>query len=190
MTQKENGLKREFEQNEMTIMTIECKGLTLWWFIQANPADFQCPLVLWRPLDFKPNDYLGQCASINPIFGFMMRIWSRSKWTKDLEIAHAPFIDAVRNICLSPFFILLAGALLYLSASLMVDLFEWILIRAGMIKTRKFIEVFPFSYLFLFCSVKASVRLSTPFISFTLPHVTDENIENERKKKRDKGLRL
>ncbi|GAB5359134.1 hypothetical protein AAMO2058_000518400 [Amorphochlora amoebiformis] len=104
-------------------------------------ADFGCPTVKWYALDFKPNKYLGPCHKIDPVLGHTMRVWNRYNWTEAMENAHEPYINAVRNIALSPFAIMIVGIVLYLTLSLIVDVIEWLLMSVGMIRTRRYVEV-------------------------------------------------
>eukprot|EP00466_Bigelowiella_natans_P019654 jgi/Bigna1/82205/fgenesh1_pg.89_\ len=120
---------------------------------RGDAQSFRCPKVSWKQLDFNPNLYLGDCQRLDPIHGHMMRIWNRYEWTTDLkevcEIsdkegggrAHAPFIDAVRSIVLSPFIILMFGVVTYVGVQVTIALLEYVLILAGMVRKHTYVEV-------------------------------------------------
>jgi len=108
---------------------------------RGPPTDFVCPKVTWRELNFNPNDHLGNCGRVDPIHGFMMRIWDRSDWSDDLTEAHRPFVDAVRNIMLSPFVILLGAVLLYMGVYIIIFVLEWVFMSAGIIRQARYVEV-------------------------------------------------
>ena len=107
----------------------------------ANADDLTCPRVQWQQMNFKPNDYLGDCRDIAAIHGRMVRLWDRGDWTKGMETAHEPYIQALRNIALSPFVILIAGLIIMASGALISAIVEWFLMSADLIKQNKYAVV-------------------------------------------------
>ncbi|GAB5373370.1 hypothetical protein AAMO2058_001745300 [Amorphochlora amoebiformis] len=108
---------------------------------RGQSSSFVCPKVTWRELDFVPNDYLGACARIDPILGRMMRIWDRGEWSDVLRDAHRPYITAIRSIALSPFVIIIGASMLYTGIMVLIFILEWIFTSAGLIRTRRVVEV-------------------------------------------------
>jgi hypothetical protein len=78
---------------------------------------------------------------ITPVFGYMFRGFARSAWTQQLEDAHEPFVQAIRQIALSPFYILLCLIAIYTFAQILFFISEWILLRADYLRENPYVKV-------------------------------------------------
>merc|ERR1712207_84730 len=59
----------------------------------------------------------------------------------DLEDAHRPFIEAMRSIVLSPFFILLVLIIVFIIGTMIAGMVEMILLRTGLIRENPYAKV-------------------------------------------------
>jgi len=96
----------------------------------------------WRELAYAPTaSTLGNCSRLLPIHGHMMRVFATEAWTDDIRNGYVPFVEAMRNICLAPFYILLVAILLLLIVELFLMLVEIALIKANLVRQNIFAKV-------------------------------------------------
>ena len=76
-----------------------------------QPIDkIDCAEVEFYYWDFEATEVLeDNCPSITPVHGIMYRGWVRDWINDQLWDEHVIFIRAIRNICLSPFYILIVA---------------------------------------------------------------------------------
>eukprot|EP00465_Bigelowiella_longifila_P014903 CAMPEP_0185262688 /NCGR_PEP_ID=MMETSP1359-20130426/10763_1 /TAXON_ID=552665 /ORGANISM="Bigelowiella longifila, Strain CCMP242" /LENGTH=391 /DNA_ID=CAMNT_0027849707 /DNA_START=21 /DNA_END=1196 /DNA_ORIENTATION=+ len=115
-------------------------------------------MVQFQALDFDPNLYTGPCGAIEPSLGRLIRVWDRQMWSDDLAEAHRPFVEAFRNIVVSPFVLLLAGVILSIGIFILISITEWYMMTNGIIRAARY------------CKVPVVIRLNTPANSFQPSH--------------------
>jgi len=82
-----------------------------------------------------------ECPSITPVFGNMYIGFVRKWVNAQLLESHKPFILAVRNIALSPFFILLGGILCLIVVYLLGFMMESMLIRFDLFRENLYAKI-------------------------------------------------
>ena len=109
----------------------------------AAPTDkIVCDKVQFHFWSFDASDVvMEECPSITPVFGNMYRGFVRSWINDQLLDAHTPFILAVRNIALSPFFILFAAILILMVVFILGFIIEWLLIRFDLFRENVYAKV-------------------------------------------------
>lgn len=68
----------------------------------------------------------------------MISEFNRANWTVDLADSHKPFVTALRNITLSPFYIMLVGLGAFIVVLLFLTLLEFFMVRADMVRENAF----------------------------------------------------
>merc|ERR1719334_1504213 len=111
--------------------------------IGAAPRDeIVCDRVRFHFWAFDASDaVLAECPSITPVFGAMFGGFVRWRVTAQLLEAHKPFILALRNIALSPFFIILGALFALIVVYLLSFMLEWLLIRFDLLRQNRYAKV-------------------------------------------------
>jgi len=94
--------------------------------------------VKWHELDFQPSNYTQNCSSVVPVSAYAMRLYDRDSWTTALREAHRPFIDAMRNIALSPFYLVTVALVVLVVVLLFLGLLEWFMVKVDLIRENTF----------------------------------------------------
>eukprot|EP01083_Nonionella_stella_P076128 207275_1 len=85
--------------------------------------------------------YIEYCPQVTPIHGLMFRGFVR-KWLNDQLIeGHVPFILAVRNIALAPFYISIALVGVLFVAYLFAFIMEWFLLRSDLYRENPYVRI-------------------------------------------------
>eukprot|EP00298_Acanthocystis_sp_HF-20_P015057 c21011_g2_i1.p1 GENE.c21011_g2_i1~~c21011_g2_i1.p1 ORF type:complete len:1563 (-),score=640.26 c21011_g2_i1:13-4701(-) len=107
----------------------------------SKGTNITCSRVIFKEMDFIPMNHVGNCTSISPIVANMTRIYDRSIWTKDLEDAHVPFISALRNIVLSPFYIMLGAVAILVLVYCFLALLEYLMVKVNLLRENTYARV-------------------------------------------------
>jgi hypothetical protein len=95
--------------------------------------NIECDDVVFHYWDYDASAVaMPDCPSITPIHGIMYRGWVREWLADDLFTAHLPFINAVRNICLSPFFIAAVAIVGLACVYVAIFMIEWFLLMVDL----------------------------------------------------------
>jgi len=92
---------------------------------------------------FFDNDgtYVELCPVVTPIHGLMFRGFSRTWINAQLAEGHLPFINAIRNICLSPFYIAIVLIGILFLAYLFAFIMEWFLMKLDLYRENPYAKV-------------------------------------------------
>eukprot|EP00301_Raphidiophrys_heterophryoidea_P023575 c7412_g1_i1.p1 GENE.c7412_g1_i1~~c7412_g1_i1.p1 ORF type:complete len:1722 (-),score=389.05 c7412_g1_i1:1239-6404(-) len=133
-------LSLQFPMHSMAYSTFSLSGITVEGHISSS-EEIACDKVIWHELDFKIKDYVANCSSVAPVSTVMMRIFDRDNWTATLKEAHRPFINAMRNIALSPFYILTVALVVLVVVLLFLSLLEWCMVKVDLVRANAFVRV-------------------------------------------------
>merc|ERR1719410_1935795 len=85
--------------------------------------------------------YVEQCPEPTPIHGLMYRGFSRRVLNEQLAVGHEPFIMALRNIALSPFYIAIFLLGILFMAYLFTFIMEWFLMKLDLYRENPYAKV-------------------------------------------------
>merc|ERR1711971_446191 len=91
--------------------------------------------------DYSDGTYTDLCPQITPIHGLMYRGFVRTWLNEQLLEGHAPFINAARNIALSPFFLLIVLIMVLFVACLFAFIMEWFLMKLDLYRENPYARV-------------------------------------------------
>merc|ERR1711971_1158319 len=91
--------------------------------------------------DYSDGTYTDLCPQITPIHGLMYRGFVRTWLNEQLLEGHAPFINAARNIALSPFFLLIVLIMVLFVAYLFAFIMEWFLMKLDLYRENPYARV-------------------------------------------------
>merc|ERR1712207_70719 len=91
--------------------------------------------------DYGDGTFTEQCPQITPIHGLMYRGFVRTWLNEQLLEGHAPFINAGRNIALSPFFLLIVLIGILFVAYLFAFIMEWFLMKLDLYRENPYARV-------------------------------------------------
>merc|ERR1740129_1936087 len=91
--------------------------------------------------DYSDGTYTAMCPQVTPIHGLMYRGFVRTWLNEQLLEGHAPFINAARNIALSPFFLLIVLIMVLFVAYLFAFIMEWFLMKLDLYRENPYARV-------------------------------------------------
>jgi len=100
-----------------------------------------CPRAVWTEMYYQPSEFNESCEIFTPIHGLSMNEFVRDVWSDKLEEEHGPYMNAMRSILLSPFFIVLILVILLIIFTMLGGMIEMILIRSGLIRENPYAKI-------------------------------------------------
>merc|ERR1712013_38848 len=91
--------------------------------------------------DYSDGTFTEMCPQITPIHGLMYRGFVRTWLNEQLLTGHTPFINAARNIALSPFFLLIVLIAVLFVAYLFAFIMEWFLMKLDLYRENPYARV-------------------------------------------------
>merc|ERR1712048_1221782 len=71
----------------------------------------------------------------------MMRVFDVDEWTENIKEAYKPFINAVRNMLLAPFYIGLVAIIIFVVVEMFLMFVEVVLIKANFVRQNIYAKV-------------------------------------------------
>jgi len=100
-----------------------------------------CPRAVWTEMYYSPSEFNESCEVFTPVHGFSMNEFVRDVWSDKLTAEHGPYIQAIRSILLSPFFIVLTLVVALIIFLMLGGMIEMILLRSGLIRENPYAKI-------------------------------------------------